>query len=194
MKLKFNLLDKIILGILGLAILFLVYNIFFAGSSIFQAHDTETLAFQMEFRRMTPEFRSAISVGDYVYISPRERDRARVVEVSPARRAQVIEMNRVDGEFIVTEVPDHYDVVVTMHADVTVLPREFRNGSTAIRIGSETVMRGPGYAAEGFIIAMWIYGQDTVIEAEPDDSTEDPYENGYGYNGYNGEVEEGDDA
>jgi len=172
MKLKLNILDWILIGILLLATLFVLYRTLWIGQPIFIEQNRVVLEYQMEFRRKTPEFRDAIMVGDVVYVSARERDEAEVIEVI-SRPAQVITLDREANEYIITEIPRHYDVIVTLRSEVVETDREFRNGGTPIRVGAECVMRGRGYAAEGFIINMRRYGEEwfDIVIAEYD-----PYE------------------
>ncbi|MCL2837652.1 MAG: DUF4330 domain-containing protein [Oscillospiraceae bacterium] len=190
MKIKINILDWIIIGVLVLALLFVGYQACFSTGGIFEQPTITTVEYQMEFRRMTPEFASAISIGDRVYTSARERDEAEVVDVL-ALPARTIELNRLTGEYIIAEIPRHYDVIVTVRVDAVENDREFRNGGTAIRVGAECVMRGQGYAAEGFIINMRLYGEEwfgaEVTEEYPGyEYPEYPDYNGYG-EAYNGE-------
>jgi len=176
MKLKLNILDWVIIGILALSVLFVGYRTIFAGQPIFQAQNTITLYYQMEFRRMTPYFRNQVSVGETVHISARERDVATIYEVI-AQPAQAIMLNAQTGEYIVRIIPRHYDVIVTLRSEVIETAREFRNGGTAIRVGAECVMRGRGFAAEGFILNLWREGEDPrLIENEE-------YDEYYSYNG-----------
>jgi len=192
MKLKLNILDWVVIGVLALVILFAGYQIFFTEQSFFGGQTTETMVYQVEFRRKTPEFRDAIMArdeGDIVYISANERDEAEVLEVL-AIPATSIEFDRVNGRFINSFIPDHYDVTITVRSEVTVTDREFRNGSTGIRIGAPTVVRGLGFAAEGFIIDMWIYGEERdfeIFEEFEEYQDEEHIPNGENQNGEGGD-------
>jgi len=192
MKLKLNVLDWVVIGVLALLILFLGYQLIFAEQPIFNAPEEQMMVYQIEFRRRTPEFRDAITMrteGDIVYVSAHDRDEAEVLEVI-AWPAQVIELDRINNAYITSIVPNHYDILLTVRSNVVVTDREFRNGSTSIRIGAPTVVRGLGFAAEGVIIDMWVYGEyrDFELIEDWEDYEEDiPYEEENDENGEGGD-------
>jgi len=188
MKLKLNILDWVIIGVLALLLLFGAYQIWFSESSIFAPPNEVELEFEMEFRRRTEEFYNAIEVGDIITISRRERDTAEIIAVRRAP-ARIEELDRRVGDsqgFILAEIPYHYDVFVTARTTVIETDRAFMNGRTAMRLGGEVLMQGRA-AAEGFIVDMRREGERWMSEGlnVPDYD----YGNGYGeaYNGdYNG--------
>jgi len=177
MKFKITGLDWVVIGMLGAMTLFVLWAIFFSSIPMFQTAETEIIYFQMEFRRRTPEFRDAISVGDTVYISVRERDSAEVVEII-SRPAQTIELDRISNEFIISEIPHHYDVIITARTEVTETERAFMNGNTEIRVGADCVIRGRGYAGSGIIINMWRIGEQ-LDEQDLEPYNGEDLENGY---------------
>jgi len=181
MKLKLNILDWIVIGVLALAILFVSYQMFFAGQSLFGATEERVIVFQVETRQRSEAFRDAISArgeGDIAYLGVNERDEAEILDVVP-RMAQVISFDHVNNAYITSIIPNYYDIIITLRSNVVATDHEFRNGSSLIRVGALMQVRGLGFATEGFIVDMWEYGLEHSSELFEDfNGDEEHAENG----------------
>ena len=112
-----------------------------------------------------------IKVGDIVCISNKERDYAEVVEVSIEPAKLVVE-DELRGRYWEVVRPEFSDVAVKLKATGKAGELLIESGSTPIRVGAMTPVRGKGYAMTGFITEMSIEDasetlETEVLEAEP---------------------------
>ncbi len=98
-----------------------------------------------------PELGEAIKVGDAVTLSLTEKDGGIVSDVV-VKPAEKIAFDSIKGEYIRQEIDNKCDIEVTVAADAKVSDTAITVGSTVLKVGAETTVRGKGYAAMGYII------------------------------------------
>ena len=62
--------------------------------------------------------------------------------------------NLVTGESILTELDDKIDIIFTIEANAESSIRDFTVGELKVKVGNTANVKGKGYAAEGYIIAI----------------------------------------
>ncbi|NLW21713.1 MAG: DUF4330 domain-containing protein [Tissierellia bacterium] len=70
------------------------------------------------------------------------------VEVYPAST----EVETVDGEIKIAEIPDRYDLIITIDGKATVTENSIISGKSELRVGSKLVLRTQTYALSSTIL------------------------------------------
>ena len=65
----------------------------------------------------------------------------------------------VNGRYVIAEVPNAYDVVITIEAAATITPTNVIVDGQEIKVGKKFFIKGKGYANQGFVIRMAFDGQ-----------------------------------
>lgn len=97
------------------------------------------------------ELGEAMQVGDTVTMSLTEKDGGVIKDVQ-IKPAELSAYNSISGEYITQTIADKYDIYVTIGVKAKESDTAITVGSTIIKVGSETPVRGKGYAATGYTI------------------------------------------
>lgn len=151
MKVKFNIMDGIIVLVLLLAIAAGV--VLLGGGGSVGSTETKTVTLQAELADQTQEFTTLPKVGDRVNIGVKEKMQVQVtkVEVKPSR---VIGKDLIDGKATMVEVPDRYDVLITMEGEGVESAGDVKLNGVAARVGAEAVLKSKNWAGVGYFLAV----------------------------------------
>lgn len=155
-KVKFNVVDIIIiLAVIAVAVVGVFYmkGLFGGGSSDSSSSAREvTATYQVEFTGKEQRLTELPKVGDSVNVGVKEKAPAKVIDVqiNPARK--VTYDVRGDGKAQWTEIPNQYDVLLTLESDAVESKSSISASGVVLRVGEEAVVRGKGYSAEGYIL------------------------------------------
>jgi len=145
---KINIIDLIIVLLIA-AIGFGAYGIFFGGKEK-QVLQTSKVVYDFEITNVNKDFVDAINPGDPIRNSVRGNDLGTVVGKA-ARQATMLNEDLVNGRYVIAEVPNAYDVVITIEANANVTPANIIVGGDEIKVGKKFYIKGKGYANQGFI-------------------------------------------
>lgn len=148
-KVKFTLIDALIIVavIAAAAVVFAV----FAPAKMSAGGNQTKAVFTVMLTGKDKDFADAISVGDVVSISNKEKDTG-VVTAVEAKPAESLEYNANDGKYTVQTIDNKRDVYVTIEADATADDKLIQVGTTPVKVGLDMPVRGKGYASMGYII------------------------------------------
>ncbi len=154
-KVKFNVVDVIIiLAVVAVAVVGVFYmKGLFGGSSDSSAASREiTVTYQVEFTGKEQRLTELPKVGDLVNVGVKEKAAAKVidVQVNPARKV-TYDLSG-DGAAQWTEIPNQYDILLTLESEATESKSSISSSGVVLRVGEEAVVRGKGYSAEGYIL------------------------------------------
>ena len=92
----------------------------------------------------------AMKVGDDVTMSLTEKDGGVIknIEVTPATKTV---FDSISGEYVTQQIENKYDISVTVEVDAVVSDTAVKVGSTVMKVGAETTVRGKGYASMGYM-------------------------------------------
>lgn len=92
----------------------------------------------------------AMKVGDKVTMSLTEKDGGIIknIEVTPATKTV---FDSISGEYVAQKIENKCDISVTVEADAVVSDTAVKVGSTVMKVGAETTIRGKGYASMGYM-------------------------------------------
>lgn len=99
------------------------------------------------------ELAEAMQVGDTVTMSLTEKDGGVITGID-ARPAEKTVFDSISGTYVTNELDNKCDIYVTVEADAKVSDTAVTMGSTVLKVGDETPVRGKGYAAMGYTIAI----------------------------------------
>lgn len=100
-----------------------------------------------------PQLGEAIKVGDEVTLSLTEKDGGVVKDVV-VRPAEKIAFDSIKGEYVKQEIDNKCDIEVTVSVQANISDTAVTVGSTVLKVGAETPVRGKGYAAMGYAIEL----------------------------------------
>ncbi|MCL2396823.1 MAG: DUF4330 domain-containing protein [Defluviitaleaceae bacterium] len=152
-KPRFNIIDAVVI----LAIIAVIAaGIWYFSTA--RGGDQVGVYFVVEFRGRMPGFEDNIAVGGEIRDSIRNVLLGRVVYVDVQPATQTTFDNET-GVFMLADLPDRYDVYVTIRGNGTENNSEIRSEGELVRIGQEMFLRGRGYAGIGFITHLWTDGR-----------------------------------
>lgn len=153
---KINIIDLLIV-LLVIAIAGGAYLVFF-GRSDKQAVETSKVTYDFEITNVNKDFVDAITPGDPIRDSIRGNELGTVVS-KESRKATMLNEDIINGRYIIAEVPDAYDVVITIEAHADITPANIIVGGAEVKVGKKFFIKGKGYANQGFVTKMTLMGQ-----------------------------------
>lgn len=157
-KAKFNVMDCLI--VIGV-VLCLFGGLYIFGNlkeTSSKGADTAKMRYTVEFTKRDKTaaemFSAAAERGDICFVSEKERAEATLIDAK-CTPAKMLTTNLETGETFWAEIPDSYDIVVTLESnghetETTVTAGE----GTNLKIGEEISVKGKGYAGYGFITSL----------------------------------------
>lgn len=153
---KINIIDLLIV-LLVIAIAGGIYLVFFSGSDK-QAAETSKVVYDFEITNVNKDFVDAINPGDPIRDSTRGNELGTVVS-KESRKATMLNEDLINGRYIIADVPNAYDVVITIEADADITPANIIVGGAEIKVGKKFFIKGKGYANQGFVTKITLMGQ-----------------------------------
>ncbi|MBQ4145425.1 MAG: DUF4330 domain-containing protein [Clostridia bacterium] len=152
MKAKFNIMDGLIILVLVLAIALGGYLLFGMKKSGEISQNTK-VSVTVELKAKDAEFSKLPQIGDKVSIGVKEKMQTVVTEVE-ALPAKTIGYDTVNGIAMESEVPNKYDVLITVEADGVETNEKVTIDNVAARVGEEAAMKSKNWAGLGYIVAV----------------------------------------
>jgi len=153
---KINIVDLLIV-VLILLIAGGVYLVFLGGSDK-QAVEKSKVVYEFEITNVNKDFVDAITPWDPIRDSTRGNELGTVVG-KESRKATMLNEDLINGRYIIAEVPDAYDVVITIVAQASITPANIIVGGEEVKVGKKFFIKGKGYANQGFVTKMTLIGQ-----------------------------------
>ena len=150
MKVKFNVMDGIIililLAVIGGAAMFL-----FGGGSGSGPAETGTVQLLVEIPKQEEAFTKLPKVGDRVDVGVKEKMDVTVtkVEVKPAVTSGE---DIIDGKRPLVEIPERYDVWITLEGEGVESDATVEINGVAARVGDEAVVKSKNWAGVGVFL------------------------------------------
>lgn len=153
---KINMIDLLIVLLL-LSIAAGAYLFFFGGSEK-KVVETGKVVYEFEITNVNQDFVDAITSGDPIRDSTRGNDLGTVVSKA-SRKATMLNEDLVNGRYVIAEVPNAFDVVITIEAQANITPANIIVGGAEIKVGKKFFIKGKGYANQGFITKITLMEQ-----------------------------------
>lgn len=153
---KINIVDLLIV-LLIISIAGGIYLVFFGGSDK-QVVETRKVVYDFEITNVNMEFIDAITPGDPIRDSTRGNELGTVVSKT-SRNATMLNEDIINGRYVIADVPDAYDVVITIEAKANITPANIIVGGAEVKVGKKFFIKGKGYANQGFVTKMTLVGQ-----------------------------------
>ncbi|MBZ4645599.1 MAG: hypothetical protein PWR27_484 [Petroclostridium sp.] len=149
-------------GMISLIDLLIVLVIFSAAAGIYIKYFAKSgpgeelsrkVQYDVEIKAQTKEFADVIKVGDEIRESIKGNYLGKVVkkQVLPATD---VTKNLEKGKFEKVEIPNAYDVILTLEANGAVTPDSILAEGVEIKVGQRLYVKGKGYAGASFIIGI----------------------------------------
>ena len=145
---RLNIVDIIIILVL-LALVGGVYYVFFGGSDK-QVVETSRVLYEFEITNVNKDFVDAINPGDPIRDNVRGNEIGTVVSKT-SRNATMLNEDLINGRYVIADVPDRYDVVMTIEGQANITPANIIIGGAEIKVGKRFSIKGKGYANQGFV-------------------------------------------
>lgn len=154
-KPRLNLIDGLIILIIAIVLAVGIYFIAGRNGSAGSDENASKIAeYKIQFvereKVVADMFTAAKENGETVWVGEKERAEAVITDV-------LIELARkqtTDAEnekVVMAEIPELYDVTVTLRSAGQETETEIHAGGTAIHVGEETSVKGKGFAGYGFV-------------------------------------------
>ncbi len=134
-----------------------VYFVFFGGTDK-QAAESTKVVYDFEITNVNMDFIDAISPGDPIRDSVRGNDLGTVAS-KVSKKATMLNEDLVNGRYVIADVPNAYDVVITIEAKANITPANIIVGGAEVKVGKKFFIKGKGYANQGFVTKMTLAGQ-----------------------------------
>ena len=152
MKIKFNVMDFLIIIIL--AVLVVAGSWFLVNHSRSAAlSQNKTVEMTVELVDKKKEFTELPEVGDAVVLGEKEKMDAVVTKVE-IKNALMLGYDLLEGRILESEIPDRYDVQITVQADGSESPAEVTINGNGVRVGMGVAMKAKNWAGYGYAIAV----------------------------------------
>lgn len=153
---KINMVDLLIVLLL-VSIAAGAYLFFFGGSDN-QVAETGKVVYDFEITNVNKDFVDAITPGDPIRDSNRGNELGTVVSKT-SREATMLNEDLINGRYVIAEVPDAYDVIITIEANGNITPANIIVGGAEVKVGKKFFIKGKGYANQGFVTKITLIGQ-----------------------------------
>ena len=149
-KSKFTVIDAVIIVVV-LAVVIIGGKMLLPR--ILTPSDTRTVSCTVLLSDKEYALSEAMQVGDRVTMSLTEKDGGVItgIDVTPTKKTV---FDSIGGTYVAQEVPDKCDIYVTLDVEAQVSDTAVKSGSVVLQVGSETPIRGKGYASTGYMIAL----------------------------------------
>ncbi|HYE83294.1 MAG TPA: DUF4330 domain-containing protein [Clostridia bacterium] len=153
---KLNIVDLLIV-LLIISIAGGVYFAFFGGSDK-QVLETSKIIYDFEITNVNKDFVDAINPGDPIRDNIRGSELGTVTGKT-SRSATMLNEDLINGRYVIADVPDMYDVVITIEANANITPANVIVGGAEVKVGKKFSIKGKGYANQGFVTKLTLVGQ-----------------------------------
>ncbi len=152
-KVKFNGMDLFIVIVLVAVIAAGGYLLLGRGGGAAASNESVEVTTVVELTAKDKEFSELINEGDIVLIGEKEKMRTSVekVEAVPARTTGY---DIIDGRVLYAEVPDKYDVKITLVGEGTETESAIEMNGAAIRVGQGAALNSKNWAGYGYVIGL----------------------------------------
>ena len=152
-KVKFNIMDALILlAILAVAALLLYIFVFSEGGGLGES-DAYTLTYVVAITQLNEEFAERVAIGDAVVDSSKKLPIGTVVAVEKHPHEYLGE-NTKDGSLTLSTMEGYCDLYVTVEAPATLNGISYTIGGYEIRVGSKVYLSFANLVSEGHCISL----------------------------------------
>ncbi len=155
MKVKFNVMDAVIVAVLLVVIVAGVLLLGGGSGGVLSGkqEDAKTIRLQVELREQEEDYTKLLKVGDVVMVGVKEKMETKVtkVEVKPAVNL-AYDLNQ--GRVYETEVPERYDLLVTLEGEGTESETAVKINGVEAHVGAEAVLKSKNWAGVGTFLAV----------------------------------------
>lgn len=155
-KKKFTAIDAVIILVIIAAVVFGVMKL---GLVEVEKAEETVVQYDVLISECEDNVIDAITVGDEVSISNKEKDTATVKNVR-TETSRTMTYNSEVGEYYMKTLESKKDLYVTLEAKATQTDTLIQAGTTPIKVGLGTPVRGKGYALNGYIVNIDIAEQE----------------------------------
>lgn len=152
-KAKFNFIDALIILIIVLAVGIGIYFVASGKLSVRSGNGNIKIQYQVEIKEKNADYSSNINIGDKVLVGDKEKASA-VVENIETVPFKIISEDKTQGIVHYSEVPDTYDVILTLSSGGSQTDTAIYADNTQIRVGEKITVRGNGYSGNGYIVGL----------------------------------------
>ncbi len=145
---KINIIDLLIV-LLIIVIAGGAYQVFLGGKSK-QVIETSKVIYEFEITNINMDFIDAINPGDPIRDNVRGNELGTVVGKA-SRNATMLNEDIINGKYVIADVPDMYDVIITIEGQANITPANIIIGGAEIKVGKKFSIKGKGYANQGFV-------------------------------------------
>ncbi len=147
MRWKFNIVDVMVLLIIGALIVFGAYKLFFVNTAV--AQQNGEIEYQLLVEKVRKPTVEAFREGDTVRETQSNAALGKIVkkEVMPYKEA----VPTADGRLVLAEVPEKYDVLLTLRSPAVVSENNVMVGSVEIKIGASLKVKTTLASSTGII-------------------------------------------
>ena len=120
---------------------------------VLKPSDTRTVSCRVLLADQEYALAEAMQVGDRVTMSLTEKDGGVITGIDVTQAKKTV-FDSIGSTYIAQDVPDKCDIYVTLDVEAQVSDVAVKSGSVVLQVGSETPIRGKGYASMGYMIAI----------------------------------------
>lgn len=152
MKIKFNLMDAFIITVLIAVIAGGTWFMTSRGKQQAEISD-KTVSVMVELTNKDDEFSKLPQVGDIVIMGEKEKMKTKVTDVK-VMAARMISYDVENGRILDSEIPNRYDVRITMQAAGMESPKEVTINGSGVRVGMGIALKAKNWSGYGYALSV----------------------------------------
>lgn len=152
-KIAFNGID--VLVIVGILVALVVGVRILNMKPLVQEVETRIATAVVELKEVDKALLDRIKVGDDIFLTVDNVDRAKVVAVTEPAPNELLGLDEQKGEYKYTSSPNSkYTGYVTVEAEVKEDDANIYAGSTSLKVGKAVFIKGKGYSSKGYVVEL----------------------------------------
>ncbi len=152
-KIRFNIIDIILMVILVGAVGVLVYILAVGGRDSSAASEPIEIIYEVELKNVREEFRGAIKVGDTVVDTVKRYTIGEVIDVR-YEEALYTGVDKATGQLVNSPYPGRTNIIMTVQATADTTPGYYSIDGYRLMVGTGVYFRTPGYTGSGYCITV----------------------------------------
>lgn len=152
-KIRFNIIDILLLAVFVLAVGILIYILAVGGRDSSAAAEPVEIIYEVELKNVREVFRGAIKVGDTVVDSVKRYTIGEVIDVR-YEEAVYTGVDKTTGQLVNSPYPGRTNIIMTVQAMADTASGHYSVDGYQLMVGKGIYFRTPDFTGSGYLISL----------------------------------------